>query len=77
MVLEFDYKVYIHTTNMKNYCVNNINITHLIEKKRLGLESLDVKNTDCSYRGLEFNSQQGYGGSQPSVMRSDTLFCCV
>jgi hypothetical protein len=28
----------------------------------------EVKSTDCSSRGLELNSQQPYGGSQPSVM---------
>jgi hypothetical protein len=33
-----------------------------------------VKSTDCSSRGPEFNSQQPYGGSQPSVMGSDALF---
>jgi hypothetical protein len=32
-----------------------------------------VKSTDCPFRGLEFNSQQPHGGSQPSVMGSDTL----
>ena len=36
-----------------------------------------VKSTNCSSRGPEFNSQQLYGGSQPSVMGSDALFCCV
>jgi hypothetical protein len=36
-----------------------------------------VKNTDCSSRGPEFNSQQPHGGSQPSVMGSDALFWCV
>ena len=36
-----------------------------------------VKNTDCSSRGPEFNSQQTHGGSQPSVMASDALFRCV
>jgi hypothetical protein len=36
-----------------------------------------VKNTDCSSKGPEFNFQQSYGGSQPSVMRSDALFWCV
>jgi hypothetical protein len=36
-----------------------------------------VKNTDCSSRGPEFKSQQPHGGSQPSVMGSDTLFWCV
>jgi hypothetical protein len=33
-----------------------------------------VKSTDCSSRGHELDSQQPYGGSQPSVMRSDVLF---
>jgi hypothetical protein len=32
------------------------------------------KITLCSSRGLEFNSQQPHGGSQPSVMGSDALF---
>jgi hypothetical protein len=36
-----------------------------------------VKSTDCSSRGLEFNSQQPHGGSQPSAMGSDGLFWCV
>jgi hypothetical protein len=36
-----------------------------------------VKSTNCSSRGPEFNSQQPHGGSQPSVMGSDTLFWCV
>jgi hypothetical protein len=35
------------------------------------------KSTDCSSKGPEFKSQQPHGGSQPSVMRSDALFCCV
>ena len=34
----------------------------------------EVKSTDCSSRGPEFNSQQLHGGSQPSVMESDALF---
>jgi hypothetical protein len=33
-----------------------------------------VKSIDCSPRGPEFKSQQPHGGSQPSLMRSDTLF---
>jgi hypothetical protein len=33
-----------------------------------------VKDTGCSSRGPEFNSQQPHGGSQPSVMGSDALF---
>jgi hypothetical protein len=32
-----------------------------------------VKRTDCSPRGPEFNSQQPYGGSQPSIMKSGAL----
>jgi hypothetical protein len=36
-----------------------------------------VKNTDCSSRGSELNSQQPHGGSQPSVMGFDALFWCV
>ena len=29
-------------------------------------EGSAIKNTDCSSRGPEFNSQQPHGGSQPS-----------
>jgi hypothetical protein len=36
-----------------------------------------LKSTDCSPRGPEFNSQQPHGGSQPSVMESDALFWSV
>jgi hypothetical protein len=36
-----------------------------------------VRNTDCSSRGPEFNSQQPHDGSQLSVMESDALFWCV
>jgi hypothetical protein len=36
-----------------------------------------VKNTDCSSKGPEFKSQQPHSSSQPSVMRSDALFCCL
>jgi hypothetical protein len=32
------------------------------------------ESTDCSVRGPEFNSQQPLGVSQPSVIRSGTLF---
>jgi hypothetical protein len=32
-----------------------------------------VKSTDCSSEGPEFKSQQPRGGSQPFVMRFDTL----
>jgi hypothetical protein len=37
----------------------------------------EAKSTDCSPRGSEFNSQQPQGGSQPSAMGSDALFCCA
>jgi hypothetical protein len=36
-----------------------------------------VKSTDCSSKGPEFKSQQPYGGSQLSVMKSEALFWCV
>jgi hypothetical protein len=36
-----------------------------------------VKSTDCFSRGPEFKSQQSYGGSQPSLMRSDAFFWSV
>jgi hypothetical protein len=36
-----------------------------------------VKNTDCSSRGPEFNSQQPHGVSQQSIMRSGALFWCA
>jgi hypothetical protein len=36
-----------------------------------------VRAPDCSSEGPEFKSQQPHGGSQPSVMRSDSLFWCV
>jgi hypothetical protein len=40
---------------------------------RLGWRDGSVgKSTDCSSEGPEFKSQQPHGGSQPSVMRSDT-----
>jgi hypothetical protein len=34
-----------------------------------------VKSTDCSSEGPEFKSQQPHGGSQPSVMGYNVLFC--
>jgi hypothetical protein len=33
-----------------------------------------VRAPDCSSEGPKFKSQQPHGGSQPSVMRSDSLF---
>jgi hypothetical protein len=38
-------------------------------------DGLVVKSTDCSSRGPEFNSQHPHGGSPPSVVGSDALFC--
>jgi hypothetical protein len=40
-------------------------------------DGLVVKSNECSSRGAEFNSQQLQGGSQPCVMGSDAVFCCV
>jgi hypothetical protein len=36
-----------------------------------------VKSTDCSSEGPEFKSQQPHGVSQPSIIRSVTLFWCL
>jgi hypothetical protein len=36
-----------------------------------------VRAPDCSSEGPEFKSQQPHDGSQPSVMRSDSLFWSV
>jgi hypothetical protein len=36
-----------------------------------------VKSTERSSEGPEFKSQKPHGGSQPSVRRSDALFCSV
>ena len=33
-----------------------------------------VWHTDCSFGGPEFKSKQSHCGSQPSVIRSDSLF---
>jgi hypothetical protein len=50
----------------------------LIEKKVEGWRDGSAgKSTDCSSKGHEFKSQQPYGGSQPSLIRSDALFWCV
>jgi hypothetical protein len=44
-----------------------------IENIRGWRDGSAVKSTDCSSRGPEFNPQQPYGGSQPSVMGSDVF----
>ena len=36
-----------------------------------------VRAPDCSSEGPKFKSQQPHGGSQPPVMRPDTLFWCL
>ena len=41
---------------------------------RAGEMVQEVKSTDCSSRGPEFNPQEPHGGSQPPVMGSDDLF---
>jgi hypothetical protein len=58
-----------------------LQLRHLQKKIRVNIggwrDGLVVKSTDCSSKGPEFNSQQPYGGSQPSVMGSEALFCCI
>jgi hypothetical protein len=46
-------------------------------KARAGEMAQWVRAPDCSSEGLKFKSQQPHGGSQPSVMRSDSLFWSV
>jgi hypothetical protein len=45
-----------------------------IGRHRAGEMAQWVRAPDCSSEGPEFKSQQPHGGSQPSVMRSDSLF---
>ena len=42
-------------------------------------DGLEVKSTDCSSRGPEFDSQQPHGGSQLSIMGSSahTRMVCL
>jgi hypothetical protein len=47
------------------------------EKKGGWRDGSVVRSTDYSSQGPELKSQQPIGGSQPSIMRSDALFCCV
>jgi hypothetical protein len=44
---------------------------------RAGEMAQQVRAPDCPSEGPEFKSQQPHGGSQPSVMRSDSLFWSV
>jgi hypothetical protein len=47
------------------------------KKKKKKVNGLERWLTDCSSGGPEFKSQPPHGGSQPSVMRSDTLLECL
>jgi hypothetical protein len=47
------------------------------KKKRGWRGGSEVKSTDCSSKGPEFNSQQPHGGSQAYAMGSDALFWCA
>jgi hypothetical protein len=49
----------------------------LFKKPRSWRDLSEVKRTDCSSRGPEFNSQHPHGGLYPSIMESDALFWCV
>jgi hypothetical protein len=56
-----------------------ITFERLVLKKKKGAGEMAqwVRAPDCSSEGPEFKSQQPHGGSQPSVMRSDSLFWSV
>ena len=43
------------------------------KKSQAGEMAQWVRAPDCSSEGPEFKCQQPHGGSQPSVMRSDTV----
>ena len=54
----------------------------MIKKKKEMWKKKKKKNSGAGemaqqLRGPEFNSQQPYGGSQPSVLGSDVLFWCI
>jgi hypothetical protein len=54
------------------------NIPLFLKNKKEGWrDGSAVKSIDCSSAGPEFKFQQPHGGSQPSVMRSETLFWSV
>jgi hypothetical protein len=62
-----------------------IKINKILNKKKYlkkdtrgaGEMAQQVRAPDCSSEGPEFKSQQPQGSSQPSLMRSDSLFWCV
>jgi len=43
-------------------------------KQEVWRDGSEVKSTDCSSRGPEFNAQQQHGDSQPSIIGSEALF---
>jgi hypothetical protein len=58
-----------------NFTIFRDSKTALKKNKGRGWSDVSaVRSTGCSSRGPEFNSQQPHGGSQPSVMGSDSLF---
>jgi hypothetical protein len=62
----------IHKPESKLYENTQLTINELKGTRRGWRDGSEVKSTDCSSRGPDFNSQQPHGGSQPPVMRSDT-----
>lgn len=44
------------------------------KEKQSWRDGLVVKNTECSSRGPNFNSQQPHGDSKPYAMGSDAFF---
>ena len=58
-------KEYLHVKIMRGVRLKSV--------KRVWRDGSEVKSTSCSSRGPEFNSQQPYGGLQPSIMRPGTL----
>jgi hypothetical protein len=59
------------------FCGSNQPISNLKLIFRAGEMAQWVRAPNCSSKGPEFKSQQPHGGSQPSVMRFDSLFWCV
>jgi hypothetical protein len=52
-------------------------LTVIVGDLRCWRDGSAVKSTDYFLRGPEFNSQEPYGSSQPSLLGSDALFWCV
>ena len=63
-----------HTNKRDNFSLSKMKQDPVIKSYGGWRDDSEVKSTDCSSRGPEFNSQQPHGGSQPSVMRSGALF---